>query len=363
LTAKREDVERVVKLLGSGGVWRGGKLLMNCPFAGKTHSGGTDRNPSFAIFEGSTGRYGYRCMTCNEAGSLDRLYWRLHQLGLPRIPHLSLACHGETDEHKPKPPLRVLEYAPGGRMASGPIVSDTSYQADFQLDVPVVKRERLYHPPDEKLLQRWLDAPVPDYAVRRGFGEIHREWGLGFNEQKHRWVHVVRDEHGATIGYTARLVWNLEHCFRCGEIVMVGNKYAHACECGEKYVKYVHHPGDWRRRALFGIDRHVEGESVVLVEGTTDAMNLWRHGVRHPVAVLGSGISPEQVQSIARRTKQVFAVGDGDVAGRKMNADATRLLNAYGVAVDVIELPDGEDPGSLSGDQVRIMFDKRLKLV
>jgi DNA primase len=84
-------------------------------------------------------------------------------------------------------------------------------------------------------------------------------------------------------------------------------------------VKYKHHSGPWRRDNLFGIHRHVKGEPIVVTEGTTDVLNLWRHGVRHPVAILGASMSHGQMQLIAQATDKVFVMGDGDMAGRHMN--------------------------------------------
>jgi DNA primase len=107
---------------------------------------------------------------------------------------------------------------------------------------------------------------------------------------------------------------------------------------------------------LFGIDRHVEGEPIVITEGTTDALNLWRHGVRHPVAILGASLSAGQAQLIAQRTSTVYAMGDGDDAGRKMADEVCRTLGALGCNVQIVGLPDGRDPGDLTAAEVGEFF-------
>jgi predicted nucleic acid-binding Zn-ribbon protein len=223
--------------------------------------------------------------------------------------------------------------------------------------VSQTRREEPHRPPDPERVSLWVGAPVPKYVIGRGFSEVHREWGLGYDERSRRWVHLIRDEHGEVQGYTARTTWKKDHCFRCGEMIVKDGKRLHKCPgCGMGHMKYRHHPGPWRRDNLFGIERHVEGEPIVITEGTTDALNLWRHGVRHPVAILGASLSAGQAQLIARRTSTVFVAGDGDMAGRALNAEVDRVLSALGVSVTPVHVADGSDPGSMRASEVADLF-------
>jgi DNA primase len=96
----------------------------------------------------------------------------------------------------------------------------------------------------------------------------------------------------------------------------------------------------------------VKGEPIVVTEGTTDALNLWRHGVRHPVAILGASLSAGQAQLIAQRTDAVYVMGDGDDAGRKMAVDVVEAMRRYSIAPKIIDCPFGRDPADLSQEEV-----------
>jgi len=217
-------------------------------------------------------------------------------------------------------------------------------------------KPKIDFPPDEAQIDRWMAAPVPGYAIQRGFAQAHLAWGLGHDERNRRWIHPVRSEEGKLVGSTGRLYWEHGHCFRCGAIVE-----AKECpDCCQSYVKYKHHPGGWRKNALFGAHMVAEGNPVVLVEGTTDALRLWEYGVRDSCAMLGTFANVGQMQLLARLTTDVIVMGDGDEAGRTMNGNVTRALRSHvDVTTEAVELPEGVDPGDLTEAQARQLLPPR----
>jgi hypothetical protein len=368
MSNRKQDVEMLLRLYGSDAKgWRGGKLEATCPFARWTHSKGGDSHPSFAVLERSHGHYSYKCLACGEAGPLHKMVWRMAELGSAVPPHASILAYGWDggEVERVKPPVARLDYAAGGKFAAGgPLVHKqddwrtTAVGVQGRLLPDVMYRPRVADavnvPPDEEQMSRWVAAPIPTYAIKRGFADVHKAWGLGNNEAERRWVHPIRAVGGALVGYTARLYWDKPHCYRCGAL-RVGGEWV-CGQCNTNFAKYKHHAGPWRRTSLFGIDRHVEGEPIVITEGTTDALNLWRHGVRHPVAILGASLSAGQAQLIAQRTSTVYAMGDGDDAGRKMADEVCRTLGALGCNVQIVGLPDGRDPGDLTAAEVGEFF-------
>lgn len=353
---RQVEVERLIRLYGSDTKgWHGGKLQATCPFAPYTHSGGSDGHPSFVVIDSGNNHFGYKCMACGESGSMPKMIWRMAELRAPYIPESSALAYGIDEPEVIKTPVKFLDYSTGGKFSftGATLRKGAAEQLDL-IGVPYAKPKAEYDRPDAKLVQSWLDAPIPAYASRRGFTDVHKAWGLGYNERERRWVHVIRNVSQEIVGYTARLCWDKPHCFRCGELILgADGKLPHNCpSCKTSYVKYKHHAGPWRRDNLFGIERHVEGEPIFVTEGTTDALNLWRHGVRHPVAILGASLSSGQAQLIARRTKRVFAMGDGDDAGRAMNAEVTMLMHKHGIEVVTIDIPDGSDPADLSHEEI-----------
>lgn len=355
---RKVEIETLLRLYGSEmRGWRGGKLEATCPFARFTHGKGSDSKPSFAVIEGRRGYYSYKCLACGESGPLPKMVWRMAALGAPYQEKASILSHGWEVEEVEKPPVKHLDYSFGGKFSTtGPTIRKQIFQGSLLPEVSYSVRhtEKVeYAPPDEKVMDLWVAAPVPAYAKKRGFEEVHKAWGLGNNEKERRWVHPIRAADGSLVGYTARLYWDKPHCYRCGEMISE-HKFCEACKIN--YAKYKHHAGPWRRTSLFGIERHVVGEPVVVVEGTTDALGLWRHGVRHPVAILGASISAGQAQLIAQRTDKVFVMGDGDDAGRKMAVDVVEAMRRYNIAPIIIDCPFGRDPADLSLEEVEVLF-------
>ena len=356
--SRKLEIEELLRLYGSEmRGWRGGKLEATCPFARLTHGKGSDSRPSFVVMEGRKGHYSYKCLACGEGGSLPKMVWRMAALGAPYQEKASILAYGWEADEVERPPVKHLDYSVGGRFSfEGPTIRKQIFQGALLPEVSYsnrVKEKVEYEPPDNDLMERWIAAPIPPYVVKRGFEEVHRVWQLGHNEKERRWVHPIRNAKGELVGYTARLYWEKPHCYRCGEIISA-QKFCEGCKIN--YAKYKHHAGPWRRDNLFGIERHVQGEPIVVTEGTTDALSLWRYGVRHPVAILGASISAGQAQLIAQRTSTVFVMGDGDDAGRKMAVDVVDAMRRYGIAPIIIDCPWGRDPADLSEEEVAALF-------
>jgi hypothetical protein len=305
--------------------------------------------------EGRNNHYSYKCLACGEGGSLPKMVWRMAALGAQYQDEASILAYGWEADEIVRPPVKDLDYSVGGRFSfEGPTLRRQIFQGTLLPQVSYRNKEKVeYEPPDTALVDRWIAAPMPYYVTQRGFEEVHAAWRLGYNAKERRWVHPIRNVKQELVGYTARLCWDKPHCYNCGALIS-DKRFCEGCKIN--YAKYKHHAGPWRRENLFGIERHVQGEPIVVTEGTTDALNLWRHGVRHPVAILGASISAGQAQLIAQRTERVFVMGDGDQAGRKMAVDVVDAMRRYGINVVVLDCGDGRDPGDLAATEVESLF-------
>jgi hypothetical protein len=269
-------------------------------------------------------------------------------------------------------PVRELDYRPGGPLVgkattrriqrhSGDFTSMPTHGHQIGLlpgtSARYEKQSSDVRPPDEAMMTRWASEEIPRVVFERGFTrEAYAEFGLGNDVKNRRWVFPVRDVDGAVVGLTARIYWNESYCFRCGTELA---DHSHCPKCRQSYVKYKHHPGRWRRMSVFGIERVVSDVPLVIVEGTTDVLRLWQHGVVNPVSILGSFPSFGQIELIASHGVDVFVVGDGDAAGAKMNAEICEMMSRLSVNVTPVTLSDGQDPGSLSLEQTRAVLPER----
>jgi DNA primase len=90
-----------------------------------------------------------------------------------------------------------------------------------------------------------------------------------------------------------------------------------------------------------------KAERAVLVEGYFDVLRLTLAGLEEVVAPLGTGLTAEQAQLLARYTKHVILLYDSDDAGLRATFRAGDELLRHGVRVSVATLPEGDDPDTL----------------
>jgi DNA primase len=118
-----------------------------------------------------------------------------------------------------------------------------------------------------------------------------------------------------------------------------------------KYINSPESPVFHKGRTLFGLvqARHeMRREGYGLIgEGFMDVVSLHTHGFNTAVAPLGTALTPEQAQLLARYTKKVYLLYDSDSAGLRATFRAGDTLLAAGVHPLVVTLPDGEDPDSV----------------
>lgn len=121
---------------------------------------------------------------------------------------------------------------------------------------------------------------------------------------------------------------------------------------GAKYVNPPESAVYKKRKEVYGLNlarkEIVANDRCILVEGYLDVIGLWQAGVKNVVASCGTALTNEQVVLISRFTKNVTVLYDGDYAGIKASDSAMDLLHDYGMNVNVLLLPDGDDPDSFS---------------
>lgn len=98
--------------------------------------------------------------------------------------------------------------------------------------------------------------------------------------------------------------------------------------------------------------------SLVLVEGVFDMLNLYEHGLENSVCVFGTNTlqndtSEKLMPFKAQGVTHVYILFDGDEAGRKAAKTLQPLIEAENFVVEIINLPDGTDPGELDEESVR----------
>jgi DNA primase len=99
-------------------------------------------------------------------------------------------------------------------------------------------------------------------------------------------------------------------------------------------------------------------QSMVIVEGVFDMLNLYDKGLENVVCAFGTNtlqndtnqkLLPFKAQGITH----IYLLFDGDEAGDKAAKALKPLIEAENFIVEIIKLPDGTDPGELDMIEVR----------
>jgi DNA primase len=134
------------------------------------------------------------------------------------------------------------------------------------------------------------------YALSRGIREdICKLFEVGFDKVNNRVIFVVRDQNGRLVGIQGRDVTNSDRA---------------------KYYDYVAFEQCKIRDYLYRLDLCKILDSVILVEGVFDVMNLYQHGYRNVLGVFGSKVTSKQIELLKQlNVSKVYIFFDNDKAG------------------------------------------------
>ncbi len=121
----------------------------------------------------------------------------------------------------------------------------------------------------------------------------------------------------------------------------------------ENAPKYINTPENElynKSRILYGsylarqeVDKQDE---CLLVEGYTDVMALHQSGIENVMASGGTALTPDQLRLIKKYTNHLTILYDGDAAGIKAAMRGLDLALEEGLDVNLVLLPDNDDPDS-----------------
>src|SRR5918912_784666 len=117
-----------------------------------------------------------------------------------------------------------------------------------------------------------------------------------------------------------------------------------------KYLNSAESPVFSKARLLYGL--HMAKHSirredrVMVVEGYFDVVRLVSVGLDWVVAPLGTALTDAQAALLRRYTKNAYLLYDSDRAGLQATFRSGDELLRHGMSVQVVTLPDGEDPDS-----------------
>ena len=139
-----------------------------------------------------------------------------------------------------------------------------------------------------------------------------------------------------------------------GKVAGFGGRVLDAATKGVA-VKYQNSPESAiysKRRELYGLFQAkqaiVKADQVYMVEGYTDVISMHQCGIENVVANSGTALTKEQIHLLHRFTNNITLLYDGDEAGIHAAQRGTDMLLAAGMNVQILLLPDGDDPDSFA---------------
>ena len=133
-------------------------------------------------------------------------------------------------------------------------------------------------------------------------------------------------------------------------------------------MKYVNSPDSdiyHKAHELYGIYQAkkaiVKNDRVYLVEGQADVISMHQAGIENVVAGSGTALSFPQIHMLHRLTANITLIYDDDAAGLHAALKGTDMLLSEGMNLQVLLLPDGDDPDSFArkhtADELRQYID------
>jgi DNA primase len=319
-------VGEYVKLKRVGNSFRG-----PCPF----HHG---KNDNFSV----TTKGGYKCFVCGEAG--DVFTFAMKHLGLDFVESVKWVgvkagvevreVSQRTEERDAREPLwevnataadffrAQLWDAPGGKIAR-------DYLASRSLSREDADRFGIGFAPGDAATMR--DALIalgfdPTRQTEAGLLVVREDRPEPRPRFRNRLMFPIYDPSGHVVGFGGRILGEGEP------------KYLNSAESDVFSKRSLLYGLNWAKQSIRKAERSI------VVEGYFDALRLMLAGINEVVAPLGTALTEQQAALIRKYTKNVFLLYDSDQAGLKATFRSGDILLATGLSVQVITLPDGDDP-------------------
>lgn len=139
---------------------------------------------------------------------------------------------------------------------------------------------------------------------------------------------------------------------KLGKPVGFGGRILKKDEKTAKYFNSPESPVYHKSNVLYGYyqaQRAIKNkDNVFLVEGYTDVLSMVQAGIENVVATSGTAFPDGQIRLLKAKTNNVTVLRDGDTAGINAALKDINILLSNNFNVNVVLLPEGEDPDSFA---------------
>ncbi|MBR4728857.1 MAG: DNA primase [Prevotella sp.] len=175
----------------------------------------------------------------------------------------------------------------------------------------------------------------------------------------------IKGEKGLHDRYAGRVIFPWLNV--SGRVVAFGGRLLDSRTKGVQQ-KYVNSPDSeiyHKERELYGLFQAKKAiakeDRVYMVEGYTDVIAMHQCGLENVVANSGTALSVHQIKLLRRFTQNITLLYDGDEAGIHAAMRGTDMLLAEGMNIQVLLLPDGDDPDSFARKHTATEFKEYIE--
>ncbi len=233
-----------------------------------------------------------------------------------------------------------------------------------------------------KELEGPAGSTARSYLKKRGVNEqTIRDFGLGFarpewdgllrhlKQQGHTPTQIERaglivkrsEGEGHYDRFRGRIIFPIRDI--AGKVIAFGGRVM-----GEELPKYLNSsetPLYSKSNTLYCLESAKEqGRKLgyfVIVEGYLDSLACHQYGVRNAVATLGTALTEGHLRLLRRFADKLMLIFDPDPAGVRASLRGFDLFVASGMKVNVVSLPDNDDPDTFLQKHGKDEFDRILR--
>ena len=317
---------------------RGTNLIGNCPF----HH---EKTPSFTV---SPSKEIYKCFGCGKSGNAIGFVMEHEKYTyVEALKWLAQRYNVEIEETETSP-----EYKEQQQLAD-------SLHIVNQFAVKFFQNQLLEN--DEGI------ANALSYLRERGFNdETISKFQIGYclNQRDSFAKEAIKNQYSPDIlkksglcierdgqlidNYRGRIIFPIHN--QSGKVIGFGARVIGSSDRGPKYINTPENELYIKSKILYGsyfarqtIDRLDE---CFLVEGYTDVTAMHQAGIDNVVASGGTSLTVDQLRLIRKYTNNLTIIYDGDAAGIKAALRGLDLAIEEGLNVQLVLVPDKEDPDS-----------------
>ncbi len=317
---------------------RGANYIANCPF----HN---EKSPSFSV---SAAKGIYKCFGCGKAGNVVTFVQDHEKLTYPEAIRWLADYYKITIEETERTPeqqekqlveegLRILnEYA-------------AQHFHDTMMNTEEGQNIGLSYFKHRGFSQETIDKFRLGYNPETGDAFFRAATLKGHNPELMEKAGLVKNRDGRHYdSYRGRVIFPIQSM--TGRILGFGARILKSNDRAPKYINTPENELYIKSRVLYGMyqSRNAIGklDECFLVEGYTDVVSLHQGGVENVVASSGTSLTEDQLRLIGQLTKNLTILYDGDSAGIKAALRGLDMALSQSFNVQLVLLPDGEDPDS-----------------